>query len=62
MVTDPVRVPAAFARAVEVGEVSEIEPGRYLTVEYIGRRTSSGRCGERAAGTLYALNMTINRN
>ncbi|QZY29697.1 hypothetical protein K6T13_03110 [Nocardioides coralli] len=36
MVDDPTRIARAFASVIEVGEVLEIEPGRFLTFEYIG--------------------------
>lgn len=36
MVTDPSRVVRAFGDLLGIGEVLQIEPGRYLTFEYIG--------------------------
>jgi hypothetical protein len=36
MVDDPSRLAAAFGAVLDVGEVLEIEPGRFLTFEYIG--------------------------
>ena len=36
MVHDPDRVRAAFGHLLDVCEVTQIEPGRYLTFEYIG--------------------------
>lgn len=36
MVKDPERLRSAFRQVLEVGEVLEIEPDRYLTFEYIG--------------------------
>lgn len=36
MVTDPDRLKLAFGPFLDVGEVLQIEPGRYLTFEYIG--------------------------
>lgn len=36
MVTDPQRIKVAFGGHVDVEEVLEIEPGRFLTFEYIG--------------------------
>ena len=36
MVTDPDRVVRLFHQVVDTAEVLEIEPGRYLTFEYIG--------------------------
>ncbi len=36
MVVDPNRVVAAFSGALDIAEVLEIEPGRFLTFEYIG--------------------------
>ncbi|MCZ2826084.1 MULTISPECIES: PGN_0703 family putative restriction endonuclease [unclassified Modestobacter] len=36
MVNDPSRVAVAFGAVVDVGEVLETEPGRFLTFEYIG--------------------------
>lgn len=35
-VTDPDRLVAAFGALLDIGEVLEIEPGRFLTFEYIG--------------------------
>jgi len=36
MVADPTRVVAAFGELLGIGEVLPIEPGRYLTFEYVG--------------------------
>jgi hypothetical protein len=36
MVDDPTRIAAAFGHTVDISEVLQIEPGRYLTFEYIG--------------------------
>jgi len=36
MVTDPTRIVRAFGDLLSIGEVLQIEPGRYLTFEYIG--------------------------
>lgn len=36
MVADPNRIAAAFGSVLEIGEVLPIEPGRFLTFEYIG--------------------------
>ena len=36
MVDDPSRITRGFAGVVDVGEVLQVEPGRYLTFEYIG--------------------------
>lgn len=36
MVTDPSRIVRAFGDLLGIGEVLQIEPGRYLTFEYIG--------------------------
>jgi hypothetical protein len=36
MVTDPARIQRSFGRMLDVAEVLTIEPGRYLTFEYIG--------------------------
>jgi hypothetical protein len=36
MADDPWRIAAAFGSAVDIAEVLQIEPGRYLTFEYIG--------------------------
>lgn len=36
MVGDPVRLKGAFGEALGIDEVRQIEPGRYLTFEYIG--------------------------
>jgi hypothetical protein len=53
MVTDPARVAAAFAGTVQIGEVLEIECGRYLTFEYIGPTDFFGEApgGDRIRGT-----------
>lgn len=36
MVGDPARIVRAFGRFLDIAEVLQIEPGRYLTFEYIG--------------------------
>lgn len=36
MVADPGRIVAAFSPELDIAEVLEVEPGRYLTFEYIG--------------------------
>jgi len=36
MVTEPRRISSAFGHVVDIAEVLEIEPGRFLTFEYIG--------------------------
>jgi hypothetical protein len=36
MVHDPDRLARTFKSVIDVGEITEIEPGRYLTFEYIG--------------------------
>ncbi len=36
LVDDPARLARAFAAVLDIGEVLEIEPGRFLTFEYIG--------------------------
>ena len=36
MVDDPARIVAAFGQVLDIDTVLEIEPGRYLTFEYIG--------------------------
>ena len=36
MVTDPHRITSAFGGVLDIGEVLEIEPGRFLTFEYNG--------------------------
>ena len=53
MVSDPSRVAAAFGATLPVGEVLEIEPGRYLTFEYIGPTDFFGEApgGDRVRGT-----------
>jgi hypothetical protein len=53
MVTDPARVTAAFGSAVEVGEVLQVEPGRYLTFEFIGPTDFFGEApgSDRVRGT-----------
>lgn len=52
MVSDPGRVAAAFGDTVGVGQVLEIESGRYLTFEYIGPTDFFGEAagGERVRG------------
>ncbi|MDK3258965.1 PGN_0703 family putative restriction endonuclease [Blastococcus capsensis] len=52
MVEDPSRLAAAFAAVLDVGEVLEIEPGRFLTFEYIGPEDFFGEApgGERIRG------------
>jgi hypothetical protein len=52
MVTDPDSVAFAFRDSVDVGELLEIEPGRYLTFEYIGPVDFFGEAlgGERIRG------------
>jgi hypothetical protein len=47
MVHDPARIVAAFGSTVDVAEVLEIEPGRFLTFEYIG---ADDLLGEGVAG------------
>jgi hypothetical protein len=55
MVSDPERIQRAFGATVDVAEVLEIEPGRFLTFEYVsptdyfseaveGRRTRGANC------------------
>jgi len=36
MVADPTRIVAAFSQLPGIGEMMQIEPGRFLTFEYIG--------------------------
>lgn len=36
MMDDPERIVAAFGRVLDIADVTEIEPGRFLTFEYIG--------------------------
>jgi hypothetical protein len=52
MVGDPDRIAAAFGDTVEVGQLMQIEPGRYLTFEYIGPSDFFGEAprGERVRG------------
>lgn len=52
MVTDPVRIKAAFGQVVDIAEVLPIEPGRFLTFEYIGPRDhlKEARGGRRVRG------------
>jgi hypothetical protein len=52
MVGDPTRLAPAFGTVLDVGEVLEIEPGRFLTFEYIGPTDFFGeaRGGERIRG------------
>jgi hypothetical protein len=52
LVTDPTRIARAFSGALLVGEVLEIEPGRYLTFEYIGPTDFFGEVpgGQRVRG------------
>lgn len=52
MMTDPDRIKAAFGRSVDIDEVLPIEPGRFLTFEYIGAEDHLGesRGGLRTRG------------
>ncbi len=52
MVTDPGRALRAFRDVLDIAEVLEIEPRRYLTFEYIGPSDYFGECesGERVRG------------
>ena len=52
MVTDPARIVRAFDDLLGIDEVLEIEPGRYLTFEYIGPTDYFGEAphGERTRG------------
>lgn len=52
MVNDPDRIVRAFGSVLDVDEVLEIEPGRFLTFEYIGPTDFFGECpdGERTRG------------
>lgn len=52
MVDDPTRLALAFGTVLDVGEVLEIEPGRFLTFEYIGPTDFFGEAprGERVRG------------
>lgn len=52
MVADPARIKVAFGHVVDIDEVLEIEPGRFLTFEYIGPRDhlSEARNGARIRG------------
>ena len=52
MVDDPSRIGRAFADVVDVGEVLQVEPGRYLTFEYIGPTDFFGEApgGQRVRG------------
>ncbi|MDP9183889.1 MAG: hypothetical protein M3P04_14080, partial [Actinomycetota bacterium] len=44
MVTDPARIVRALGDVLGIGEVLQIEPGRYLTFEYIGPTDYFGEC------------------
>jgi hypothetical protein len=52
MMIDPSRLAVAFESVLDVGEVLEIEPGRFLTFEYIGPEDFFGEApgGERIRG------------
>jgi hypothetical protein len=52
MVGDPARVVRSFGQVVDVAEVLEVEPGRFLTFEYIGPTDFFGEAphGERIRG------------
>lgn len=52
MVDDRDRIVRAFGDALQIEQVREIEPGRYLTFEYIGPKDylSEGRRGRRVRG------------
>ena len=52
MVHDPERIPRAFGSVLDIDEVLEIEPGRFLTFEYIGPTDFFGEVpgGERTRG------------
>lgn len=52
MVRDPARVWAAFGQVMAVGEVVEVEPGRFLTFEFVGEFDyfGEGRGGVRTRG------------
>jgi hypothetical protein len=54
MVTDPARIKAAFSPELDITEVLEVEPGRYLTFEYIGPTDYFGEVprGGRVRGSL----------
>jgi hypothetical protein len=52
MMTDPARIKAAFGDVVDIAEVLQIEPGRFLTFEYIGEadHLNEARNGARVRG------------
>ena len=52
MVEDPLRARRAFGSVLDIGEMLEIEPGRFLTFEYIGPADYFGEVpgGERTRG------------
>lgn len=52
MIDDPQRIKAAFGGVVDISDVLEIEPGRFLTFEYIGPEDYLGeaRNGSRTRG------------
>ncbi len=54
MITDPARIVAAFGEMVDIAEVLEIEPGRFLTFEYIGDADFFGGAphGQRTRGSM----------
>lgn len=45
MIDDPDRIVAAFRHALDIGGVTQIEPGRYLTFGYTGPQPDVGRPG-----------------
>lgn len=54
MVNDPERIVRAFGNLVDIAEVLEVEPGRYLTFEYIGPSDyfNEGAGNPRVRGTM----------
>jgi hypothetical protein len=54
MVCDPARIDAAFGDVVDIAEVLEIEPSRFLTFEYIGDTDFFGEAvpGQRIRGSM----------
>jgi hypothetical protein len=54
MVSEPHKITSAFGHLVDIDEVLEIEPGRYLTFEYIGPTDyfNEAKGGERVRGSM----------
>ena len=70
MVEDPDRIKRCFGDVIDIGEVLQIEPGRYLTFEYIGPhdyfdegagkpRVRGSRCTSLDAAFLYRTSTNV---